>query len=333
MGRNPRFDRPDTWHHVMNRAIARRTLFETEDDIRFFLSRLARSVRGGKLEVHAFSVMTTHFHLLVRSPGGELSAALQRIQNEYVRRFNRRRRRDGSLVRGRFRSRPVASIRYRKTLVRYIDDNPVSAGLVSMPASYPHGSARHYLRPSGPPWLSRDWVESVLRESESAADASACAYPKVFGGPLAPSSKCLVERRLRAGASADDPLDELLQAATPRVRAWMRRKAELADGTEPGIPLVAPEIVQELLEAEKSLRGPWPVRTGRRSRDGWLLARVGLLRELCATTYEEAARRSTRTTQSAWTLHKHHRQLLLEDEDYSLRMAELAKAVLTASWE
>jgi REP element-mobilizing transposase RayT len=316
----------------MNRAVARRTLFETEDDIRFFLSRLARSVRLGQLEVHAFSVMTTHFHLLVRSPGGELSVALQRIQNEYVRRFNRRRRRDGSLVRGRFRSRPVTSIRYRKTLVRYTDDNPVSAGLVATPGAYPHGSARHYLRPSGPPWLSRSWVESVLRELDSAADAPTSSYLRAFGGPLAPSSKCLVERRLRAGASADDPLDELLQAATPSVRAWMRQKAEMADGTEPGIPLVAPEVVQDQLDAEKLLWGPWSVRAGRSSADGWLLARVGLLRELCATTYEEAARRTTGTTQNAWTLHKRHRRLLLDDEEYSLRIAELAKAILTASW-
>lgn len=68
----------------MNRGIARRTLFEGREDIRFFLSRLARSVRRGQLEIHAFCVLTTHFHLLVRSPVGELSTVMRQVQLDYV---------------------------------------------------------------------------------------------------------------------------------------------------------------------------------------------------------------------------------------------------------
>jgi hypothetical protein len=276
--------------------------------------------------------MTTHFHLLVRSPAGELSNALQSTQNEYVRRFNRRRRRDGSLVRGRFCSRLVASLRYRRTLVRYIDDNPVAAGLVPAAGLFPHGSARHYLRPSGPPWLTREWVEGVLRDASGTAEATASTYVRVFGGTLAPGLRHLIERRLQAGPCAEDPLDELHQAAAPAVQAWMRRKAELADGTQPGIPLVDPQVAQEVLSDEEGIRGSWRVRTGRRSTDGWLLAKVGLLRDLCATTYEEAANRCARTTQNAWTLHQQHRRLVLADEDYALRTAELATLVLAACW-
>ncbi len=79
MARNPRQDHPGSWHHVMNRGIARRSLFESRDDIRFFLACLARAVRRGQIEVHAWCILTTHFHLLVRSPGGELSAAMRRV--------------------------------------------------------------------------------------------------------------------------------------------------------------------------------------------------------------------------------------------------------------
>src|SRR5688572_12930314 len=62
MARAPRMDRPGAWHHVANRGLARRTLFESKADIRFFLSRVARVVRRGELEIHAYSILTTHFH-------------------------------------------------------------------------------------------------------------------------------------------------------------------------------------------------------------------------------------------------------------------------------
>ena len=150
------------WHHVMNRGIARRSVFQGRAPARYFCSRLARVVRLGMLEVHAFSLVTTHFHLLVRSPQGRLSEAMRVVQNEFVRWFNRRNRRDGALFRGRFLSKPVESLSYRRTLVRYIDQNPVLAGLVQRAADYPYGSAWHYASMRGPLWLTRDWVEASV---------------------------------------------------------------------------------------------------------------------------------------------------------------------------
>jgi REP element-mobilizing transposase RayT len=128
LARQPRVDQPGSWHHVINRGIAKRPLFESRSDVRFFLARLVRQIRLGRIEVHAYCFMTTHFHLLVRSPLGELSEAMRRVQNEHSRRFNRRKKRDGALIRGRFFSRPVRSLQYRRALVRYIDANPSAAG-------------------------------------------------------------------------------------------------------------------------------------------------------------------------------------------------------------
>jgi len=137
MGRTPRHDGPGEWHHVMNRGIARRTVFENRRDVRFFLSRLARAVRAGWIEVHAYCVMTTQFQLLVHSKDPRLSRTMQRVLNDDVRWFNRGRKRDGPLFRGRFRSQPVDSLEYRRRLVRYIDDNPVLARLVPVPSLFP----------------------------------------------------------------------------------------------------------------------------------------------------------------------------------------------------
>ena len=110
MPRTPRCDAPGVWRHVMNRGIARRPIFETAGDVRFFEAQLARTVRDGLIEVHAFCVMTTHFHLLARSPCGRISDAMQAIQNRYARWFNRGRLRDGPVFRGRFRGPVVSSL-------------------------------------------------------------------------------------------------------------------------------------------------------------------------------------------------------------------------------
>ena len=96
--------------HITNRAIARRTLVENVADVRFFMAQLAKVVRAGLLEVHAFCLMTTHYHLLVGSPVGRLADAIRRVQLSYARWYNRGRLRDGPLFRGRFRSSRITSI-------------------------------------------------------------------------------------------------------------------------------------------------------------------------------------------------------------------------------
>jgi hypothetical protein len=224
----------------MNRGVARRLVFEDRACVRYFLSGLARVVRRGDLELHCFVFLTTHFHLLVRSPRGRLSESLRVVQNRFVRWFNRRNRRDGPLFRGRFQSSPVERLFYRRILVRYIDQNPVSAGLVALPEAYPHGSARRYVFESGPRWLERGWVESdaVARTGPGrfVGGFGRRVYAEAFGDALTCEEAELVEARLAHPADETDPLDELVHAAPTRVREWMERKAALADGTRPGLP-------------------------------------------------------------------------------------------------
>jgi hypothetical protein len=267
--------------------------------VRFFLSRLARSIRRGELEVHAYCVMTTHFHLLVRSLEGCLSEAMRRIQNDYVRHFNRTRRRDGPLVRGRFRSKPVASLAYRRTLVRYIDANPVSAGLCGRAEDYPHGSAHAYSRPTGPPWLERTWIESCVVADLGLDRYDPAAYPRSFGSGCSAAQWRLVERRITLAGAHEDPLDDLLAGADGRTAEWMKRKSRLADGTRPGVPMRV----------------------------------VGILRDLCGDTFREIAGRTGRSRQDAYQNHARHLDLLGSDPDYAHRVAELTRRTLARTWE
>ena len=213
-------------------------MFETRQDIRFFLSRLARAVRRGDLEVHAYCILPTHFHLLVRSPLGRLSEGMRRVENEYSRRFNRARRRDGALVRGRFRSKPVLSLAYRCLLVGYVDANPVAARLVEAPWLYPWGSASHYSRSSsGPPWLTREWVHSEVCARFGLQSYRPDAYRRALGRSCTDGQVALVNQRLDSNAR-EESLDDLIGASPLAVRAWMERKLALADGRSQGLPVV-----------------------------------------------------------------------------------------------
>ena len=326
MARRAREDEPGAWHHVMNRGIARRTLFENGADIRFFLSQLARAVRRGELEVHAFAVLTTHYHLLVRSPVGKLAESMQQVQTKYSRRFNRRRKRDGALVRGRYGSRVVDSVRYRATLVRYIDANPVAAGLCSRSCEYPFGSARSYVSGRRPPWLEASWIVAEVCSSERLDAYDPAAYERAF--PAAGREVgALVESRVESPASEDD-LDDVVAAAPERVREWMIRKARLADGTLPGLPMVDERAVAELIRRRAST--PWVVRPSRKQRDGWQLARTALSRDLGGMTFDRIGNAMGVSTAAAFRTYRLHTRLILVDAEYARRISELVGLALSA---
>jgi REP element-mobilizing transposase RayT len=334
MARTSRGDLPGTWHHVFNRGIAKRTLFERKEDFRHFMALLACSVRRGEIEVHAYALMGTHFHLLVRSPDGRLAESMQRIQLAYSRRFNRTRRRDGPLVRGRYGSKLVGSLRYRRVLVAYIDANPVRAGLVQRPAEYPWGSARAYSHLRGPPWLERSWVESVVSASFREARYRPDRYPEIFGGERQRALLSVVDRRLTHPV-VEDPLDDLVGSAPGRVLAWMRRKAALADGTSPGLALVPLEALDRVLPGSGSI----PARAGAFGRVGRprrcdmeRVVRIGLARELCGAGVGELGAREGLSTCSISRLHDVHRRRLLTDPGYGERVDAAARAAL-AVWQ
>jgi REP element-mobilizing transposase RayT len=107
MGRPPRHDTEGAWHHLMNRGADRQDIFSDDDDRVIFEHHTGELVRRGLLEIHTYVLMHNHFHLLVRSPAGQLSEAMHRLGCEYARWYNRRHGRDGPLFRNRFVSVPV----------------------------------------------------------------------------------------------------------------------------------------------------------------------------------------------------------------------------------
>ena len=327
MAGRARQDEPGAWHHVMNRGVARRTLFEGRADVRSFLACLAWAVRRGELELHVWCILTTHFHLLVRSLSGELSEVMRRVQNVYTRHFNRKRRRDGPLVRGRFRSRRVDSDEYQYALVSYIDANAVQAGLVASPAAYPFGSASYFAGHESPPWHARAWVEGEVCRVAGLDRYDPSLYERVFPQDRGPRAVHIVERRLCVTDRTYSGSD-LLDSASPSVREWMERKALLGDGTRPGIAVAEPDEIECRIREAREATGEWVVQRSHVSRSAWPVARVGLLRDLAGLTWAEVAQRVAMSRSGANAVGRIHAELLKSDPAYLRRLSELASRVL-----
>lgn len=142
MGRQHRRDYPGAWHHVMNQGTAKTDIFRTDADRRYFYGLVAELRPRFGVEVHAYVLMGNHYHLLVRSRRGELSAAMHWLGTHYARYFNARHRRVGAFFRSRFTNRLIEDDRYLAWVPIYIHLNPVNDGFVDEPerwlwSSYP----------------------------------------------------------------------------------------------------------------------------------------------------------------------------------------------------
>jgi putative transposase len=143
MPRPARLNLPDIPQHVTQRGNNRQACFFTDDDYRLYLDLLAESCHKHRCELHAYVLMTNHVHLLMtpRTPGG-VSLAIQDMGRNYVRTINRTYCRSGTMWEGRFKSSLVDKERYCLACYRYIELNPVRAGMVQRPGDYPWSSFR-----------------------------------------------------------------------------------------------------------------------------------------------------------------------------------------------
>ena len=137
MARPPRYCPPDIPQHVTQRGNNRADCFLNTLDYAFFIHCLNEASLKSCVDIHAWVLMTNHFHLLA-TPHREsgLSLMMQDLGRRYVRYFNFVHERSGTLWEGRFKSRMVESSQYLFECYRYIELNPVRAGMVQDPEEY-----------------------------------------------------------------------------------------------------------------------------------------------------------------------------------------------------
>ena len=130
MPRGPRLDMEGALHHVMVRGLEARDIFRSDTDREDLVKRLTEIAPKTGTAIYAWSLMSNHFHLLLRTGGESISRAMRRILTGYAVSFNRRHKRVGHLFQNRYKSILVEEDPYFLQLVRYIHLNPLRAGLV-----------------------------------------------------------------------------------------------------------------------------------------------------------------------------------------------------------
>ena len=144
MARLPRFVIPGQAQHVIVRGNNRQAIFCADEDYRFYLDKLKQACEKHACDLHAYVLMTNHVHLLI-TPHAEqsLGKVMQMLGRYYVKYFNYRYQRSGTLWEGRYKATLIDSERYLLTCYRYIELNPVRAAMVDHPSAYPW-SSYHY---------------------------------------------------------------------------------------------------------------------------------------------------------------------------------------------
>ena len=181
MARLPRIVVPGQPQHVIQRGNNRQNVFAFDADYQFFRDALVEAADTHGLTIHAYVWMTNHIHLLATPERVEsISKVFQSVGRRYVQYFNHTYKRSGTLWEGRYRATVVDTETYLLTLMRYIELNPVRAGMVAHPRDYPWSSyAANALNETGP---NSDFVkphELYRRLARNTEDRSA-AYRALF---------------------------------------------------------------------------------------------------------------------------------------------------------
>ena len=177
MPRRARMYIPGFPYHVVQRGNNREACFLNTENYQFYLELWdALSQRYG-VAVHAYCLMTNHIHFLVTPEHAEsVSNTMKVVGSRYAQYINKRYRRTGTLWEGRHRASLVQSERYLLTCYRYIELNPVRAGIVKRPGEYRWSSYR--LNAWGDPgWLSQ---HPEYRRLGATSDAQRRAYRDLF---------------------------------------------------------------------------------------------------------------------------------------------------------
>lgn len=163
MSRPLRIEFPDALYHVTSRGDRRESIFADDSDRRAFLALLAHCCERMDAAVYAYCLMGNHYHLVLTTRRANLSALMRQLNGVYTQTFNRRHDKVGHVFQGRFKAILVDREAYFLALCRYVDQNPVRAGMVNAPQLWPWSSYQAHIGIApAPPWLDTAAVQSAI---------------------------------------------------------------------------------------------------------------------------------------------------------------------------
>ncbi len=185
-------------HHIVQRGHNRQTVFASDGDFLYYLENLREWKESYGCKIYAYCLMTNHVHLII-DPGEDarsLSSLMKRVAGRHTRYVNRLERRTGSLWEGRFKSSPISTDDYLLACCRYVELNPVRAGIVADPADYRWSSYGVKIGRRDEEWLDYDPCYLGLADSPVKRAASYEAWVK---GTIAAEEWALIRQSLQRG--------------------------------------------------------------------------------------------------------------------------------------
>lgn len=158
MPRNARIIIDNYPHHIIQRGHNRQVVFATDDDFLFYLDNLREWKEKFGCKIYAYCLMTNHVHLII-DPGADernLSMLMKRVAGRQTRYVNKMAKRSGTLWEGRYKSSPISTDNYLLACCRYVELNPVRAGIVAVPEDYRWSSYRAKVGMTKQDWLDFD---------------------------------------------------------------------------------------------------------------------------------------------------------------------------------
>lgn len=234
MPRRPRLVLPQVPLHLIQRGNNRQICFVSDEDFRFYLDWLGEYATKAGCHIHAYALMTNHVHLLVSADQDHAPAAMMKaLGQRYVQYFNKTYRRSGTLWEGRYRSCPTQAEAYLLSCQRYIELNPVRAGMVDHPGDYRWSSYRANAQGEADPQVKPHDIYQALGLDEASRQA---AYRELFRYALEPGVVDQIRRSTHGNyALGDTRFGEQIAAAlklraTPGRAGRPRKLAEPESG-------------------------------------------------------------------------------------------------------
>lgn len=171
MPRKPRIEIPG-YYHIINRGVEQRTVFNEEEDYKYFIALLCLQAKNYGIIIHNYCLMSNHYHLLVAIEHENLSKFMRQLNMNYAIYFNKKYHRSGHLWQGRFKSWYVTDEAYLYTLILYIEQNPLKAKIVKNVEEYPYSSAHVFLNQNKTDeCLKESWIVYHYKEDREAIKA------------------------------------------------------------------------------------------------------------------------------------------------------------------
>lgn len=170
MARPLRIEFAGALYHVTSRGNGREDIYLDDSDRELFMVVLGEACSLFNWTVHAWCLMSNHYHLLVETPDSNLSRGMRYLNGVYTQRFNRTHSHVGHLFQGRFKAILVEKEAHMLELARYVVLNPVRAGMVESAEQWSWSSYPAMVGLSGcPEWFDREWLLGNFGESNRSA--------------------------------------------------------------------------------------------------------------------------------------------------------------------